>query len=289
MVRAAIVISFAAIVCQARDAQSLVDRVMQARQGAAIVLDVESGRILAWSRPEVACRRLVRPGSTLKPFALLALLNTRRVDQGTSMLCRRRLTIDGRRFDCSHPETTLPVEATAALAYSCNCFFATYAARLPRRELPELLRRIGMMSPSQGPGTEVIGWVREGRSEEDVVLQALGESHLEVTPLAVAEAYRKLALRRKSPERDPGMEIIYAGLEAAVEYGTARLAQPSGKARVAGKTGTSTGDGAIRHAWFAGYGPAGRPQVAVLVFLEQGTGGRDAAPLASEIFRELLP
>ncbi len=286
---AAAILSLSAVVCQARDAQALVERVMRARQGTAIVLDVDGGDILAWSRPELASRRLVRPGSTLKPFALLALLNARRVTAGTSMACPRRLTIDGRRFDCSHPQTLLPLEATAALAYSCNCFFATYAAGLARSELPQLLRRMGMTSTAVPGREDVAGRISDGRRQEDVVLQALGEKNVEVTPLAVAEAYRKLALRRKSPERDPGMDLIYAGLEAAVEYGTARLAQPAGKPRVAGKTGTSTGEGAVRHAWFAGYTPADRPRVAVLVFLEQGSGGRDAAPLAAEIFSGILP
>lgn len=289
MMRAAAVLLLSAIVCEGRNGQALVDGVMRGRQGTAIVLDVDSGALLGWSSPETATRRRVRPGSTLKPFTLLALINTRRVTEGTSLVCPRRLTIDGRRFDCTHPETTSPLEATAALAYSCNCFFAAYAAALPRHELPELLRQMGLTSMNQGQGTGVAGWVREGARREDVVLQALGEKDVEVTPLAMAEAYRKLALRRKSSERDPGMELIYSGLEAAVEYGTARLAQPAGKPRVAGKTGTSTGEGPARHAWFAGYGPALRPRVVVLVYLEQGAGGRDAAPLAAEIFAGFLP
>jgi cell division protein FtsI/penicillin-binding protein 2 len=49
---------------------------------------------------------------------------------------------------------------------------------------------------------------------------------------------------------------------------------------VAGKTGTSAG-----HAWFAGFAPAERPEVVVVVFLESGTGGADAAPVAGTVFR----
>jgi cell division protein FtsI/penicillin-binding protein 2 len=59
---------------------------------------------------------------------------------------------------------------------------------------------------------------------------------------------------------------------------------------VAGKTGTASDPGAGRiHAWFAGYAPAESPRVAIVVFLEQGSGGRDAAPIARELFEVALP
>ena len=60
--------------------------------------------------------------------------------------------------------------------------------------------------------------------------------------------------------------------------GTGQLAA-SRRVQVAGKTGTSGG-----HAWFAGFAPAERPEIVVVVFLERGTGGTDAAPIAGRIF-----
>ena len=58
---------------------------------------------------------------------------------------------------------------------------------------------------------------------------------------------------------------------------------------MAGKTGTASdqGTGAV-HAWFAGYAPTPAPRVVVVVFLEQGVGGRDAAPIAAELFHAAL-
>jgi penicillin-binding protein 2 len=56
--------------------------------------------------------------------------------------------------------------------------------------------------------------------------------------------------------------------------------------RIAGKTGTARTDGGRwNNAWFAGYAPADKPQIAVVVFLEKGSGPGDAAPLAAEIFQ----
>jgi cell division protein FtsI/penicillin-binding protein 2 len=101
----------------------------------------------------------------------------------------------------------------------------------------------------------------------------------------MAAAYRKLAIRSK----DRGAwASLYEGLEGATDYGTARQARPPGVS-VAGKTGTASelGSGAV-HAWFAGYAPADTPRIVVVVFLEQGIGGRDAAPIARELFQVAL-
>jgi len=55
--------------------------------------------------------------------------------------------------------------------------------------------------------------------------------------------------------------------------------------KVAGKTGTAVADeGPWTHAWFAGYAPAENPQIVLVVFLEKGHGGSDAAGVAREIF-----
>jgi cell division protein FtsI/penicillin-binding protein 2 len=102
-----------------------------------------------------------------------------------------------------------------------------------------------------------------------------------VTPLALAEAYRSIAVRvRDESPRPEEVKLILAGLEAAVDTGTGRSARAK-QVRVAGKTGTSEG-----HAWFAGWAPAEHPDVVVVVFLERGTGGSDAAPVAGRIFAD---
>ena len=112
---------------------------------------------------------------------------------------------------------------------------------------------------------------------------ALGAANIRVTPLEMLFAYRRLALQRNLPL------IVLNGLKAATEYGTARLARPSGVA-VAGKTGTALDMASGQaHAWFVGYAPADSPRIVLVVFLEQGTGGRDAAPIARELFQVALP
>src|SRR5262245_53481091 len=104
--------------------QSAMARAMEGKAGAAIALDAASGKILAIYHPDVAARRLARPGSTIKPFTALALSGSR------SLRCPGRLEIAGRRMDCTHPASPDAFDVVSALAYSCNYYFATRAAAL---------------------------------------------------------------------------------------------------------------------------------------------------------------
>ena len=81
----------------------------------------------------------------------------------------------------------------------------------------------------------------------------------------------------------PNLHQCSTGWQQSVRYGMAHSAQTAAIA-VAGKTGTAVAsEGAWTHGWFAGYAPAAKPEVAVVVFLERGHGA-DAAALAAKIF-----
>jgi cell division protein FtsI/penicillin-binding protein 2 len=259
-----------------------VARIMHERVGTAVVVDVESGKVIASYRLDVAARMLARPGSAFKPFTLLALLDSGKLKGSDTFVCRRNLHVGRHNLACSHPQTG-PLNAVSALAYSCNDFFATMGSRLTAEELQQAFRRAGFASPSGLTKNEVVGSMQLAKSDEERKLQAIGEGEIKVTPLEMLVGYRNLALQRmhKSSNLE---EPIYDGLEAGTEYGMARLASAK-SVKVAGKTGTSRTDGGSwTNAWFAGYAPADQPKIAVVVFLEKGTGPGDAAPLASEIF-----
>ena len=97
---------------------------------------------------------------------------------------------------------------------------------------------------------------------------------MKLTPIQMLVAWRRLANQRANPALAP----VFQGLQGAVAYGSAQLAGVPGLA-VSGKTGTG-----LRHAWFAGFAPSSAPEVVVVVFLERGRGGLDAAPVAGQIF-----
>lgn len=258
-------------------------KIMQGRSGTAVMVDVASGRVLASYHPEMAARRLARPGSTFKPFTLLALLQSGKLHESDSLACRRRFHVGQHDLSCSHPRTGF-LQAVPALAYSCNDFFASFGSRLTPGELRNVFTRAGFASSTGFLPDEVVGSIHLATSDEERQLQAIGEGEMRVTPLEMLAAYRMLAVRRTAADPTVAERTVFAGLEAATNYGMARLASVTDM-KVAGKTGTArTDQGSWTNAWFAGYAPADKPQIALVVFLERGTGPGDAAPLAAKIF-----
>ncbi len=263
--------------------QKAVSSAMAGKRGTAVVVNVQSGRIIAAYHLDVAARRVAAPGSSIKPFTLLALLESGKVNEQTALVCKRSLSIAGHKLDCTHPETAQPLDPPAALAYSCNSYFTTVALRLTPEQLYNSFLRDGFSTASSLVAGEANGEVTVAQSPEQLQLQAIGESGVRVTPLELLEGYRKLAALQ--PKHEERLEPLFVGLEQSTTYGMGRMAQPSSAMKVAGKTGTTPADdGAGTHAWFAGYSPAGNPKIVLVVFLERGHGGSEAAEIARQIF-----
>ena len=286
---AAIVLCFAPLPAIAGESgisplQTAVARAMAGRRGAAVVVDVQSGHVLAAYHLDVAARRVVHPGSSIKPFTLLALLQAGKLDAHTALMCKRTISIGGHKLDCTHPATPEPLVPASALAYSCNSYFTNVAMRLTPAQLRDSFVRSGFSSRTGLSPDEVAGNVALSHSSEELQLQAIGEWGISVTPLELLHGYLNLA---KLAQTDPHGKFspILEGLQQSVSYGMGRMAQPDGTMKVAGKTGTALADeGAWTHAWFAGYAPAEKPEIVLVVFLEKGHGGTDAASVAREIF-----
>jgi penicillin-binding protein 2 len=110
------------------------------------------------------------------------------------------------------------------------------------------------------------------------VVDATGKSILPIAP----KVARRLSIS------DDNLATFREGMRQAVSWGTANSASVPGVS-VAGKTGTAEfgpdlgGGTYASHAWFTGFAPAEDPEVAVVVFLEQGNGAKNAAPLGGRI------
>ena len=255
---------------------------MKGKPGAAAVIDVASGELLASWNLKLAAQRLASPGSTVKPFVLDELLRTGKIRPEQRLVCRRPLYIAGRRMDCSHSPAITDLDAADAIAYSCNSYFAAVATQLTPQELADVYRRAGFVSLTRLAPSEVTGHILTPSNTGQLQLQALGDWGVEITPLELLWAYRNLALQKRRSESGASAPV-FDGLEHSVQYGMAHPAQPTG-ITAAGKTGTAAGRGtAYTHAFFAGYAPAEKPEIVVVVYLENGRGA-DAAALAAPIF-----
>lgn len=241
----------------------------EGRPGVAVVVEVSTNRVVESRGLERAGLLLAAPGSTMKPFVLQALLEEGRLPKQTGLSCDKR-------FGCTHAPLGRAVDPVTAIAYSCNSWFAQMSGRLEAADFHLRLERLGLGTRTGWAASESAGEIEAARSQEDLRQQALGLRGIRVTPLGVAEAYRRLAVLRG--QNAAALQPVFAGLEGAVSYGTAQGARARGLA-VAGKTGTSA-----EGAWFAGYAPSARPEVAAVVFLERGRGGSDAAPVAAKVF-----
>jgi cell division protein FtsI/penicillin-binding protein 2 len=278
--------------------QAAVERAMEGRAGAAVVAEVSTGEILAAQGMEVAAHRLVRPGSAVKPFVLMALLESGKLSASQRLLCRRPLQIGGVRMDCAHPSSIVDLNAEEAIAYSCNSYFAEAATRLSGAELAQAFRRAGLDSPSGMVKEESNGRIETPQDREMLQLEALGARGIEVTALELLGAYRKLAMRMREGVGAAAIEggtsaaptstgnrsaAVFAGLEQSVAYGMAHAANVEG-VKIAGKTGTAASrDTARTHGLFVGYAPAEKPTIVVVVYLDRGNGG-DAAGIARAVF-----
>jgi len=264
--------------------QQVVDRAMARQFGALIVVDVTTGTVLAAHRLDLAAWSLARPGSTLKPFVLMELLESHRLDANRKLMCRRILRIGSVQMDCTHPASVRELDSADAIAYSCNSYIAEVSLQLNGVELVQLLRRAGFDSRSGLTSDEAIGHIDRPRNPEELQLEALGSRGIEVTPLELLEAYRKLAMQQRSGHLGSA-EPVFLGLRQSIALGMAHAAQVDA-IEVAGKTGTAgSQESAQTHGLFVGYAPAENPEIALVVFLARGRG-MDAAALAQPVFAE---
>src|SRR5436305_57936 len=144
-----IVAGASALPCAAQRApqdrvQDAVDAAMQPHPGTAVLLDLRSNKNIAAHDLSIAAQRLASPGSTVKSFVLLKLLETGKAKLSERYVCPRRVRIGTRRVNCTHPDLPGPIDPTDALAWSCNAYFAAAARRLSPGELAEALRRAGL-------------------------------------------------------------------------------------------------------------------------------------------------
>ena len=285
--------------------QTFLDARMRHRQGAVLISNPSTGEILAAWNSSLAFDRALPPGSTAKLVSAAAALEEGVISPEDRVLCRRVPRLLGEPFHCAHSPASEPYTLTSALAYSCNYFFVELSTRLTSTALARWYAAFGFGQRLDAlDARHASGLVRIGESNEAKARAAIGESTILATPAQLLLAYSAIATggpvyrlwqRSSKPAGAPHLSrrvrlqpktlgTLRAGFEQCVESGTCQGAAVPG-VKAAGKTGTATAIGGS-HAWFVGYAPADKPDVAIVVFLERGTGAAEAAPLAGQILKE---
>lgn len=216
-----------------------------------------------------------------------------------------------------------PLDLAGALAWSSDPYYYEMGNRMGVDKLADYAVAFGLGKPAginlPGEAKGIVptaAWKEETHGEVwypgETLIAAIGQGYYLVTPMqqinmiaAVANGgilFRPMLVDKViTPQgtvvEDLKPEALYTvtlkqdtwaairkGLRAVVEQGTASGAFQAFPIAVAGKSGTAETGTGTTHAWFACYAPYENPEIAVVVFIENGgEGGSAAAPLARRV------
>lgn len=193
----------------------------ECRAGAAVVVDVQTGGILAAAsvpdfdlnryRSDYAalsadaaaplldrvCQGLYAPGSAFKPAVAAAAL-TAGIDAAATVNCTGRYGFySGYQPGCLQYGHGGPVDLRTALEYSCNIFFYDVGRRLGVDVFSAMARQLGLATPTGVEITEAQGrltWSSDENYQAGLTLMAaIGQGNTAVTPLQLAAYAATLA------------------------------------------------------------------------------------------------
>jgi cell division protein FtsI (penicillin-binding protein 3) len=299
-----------------------------AKAGGAVVLDTQTGEILALANypsynpndrryltgEQLRNRVLTdtfEPGSTIKPLTISIALEKGVIRPDTNMVIGASYLVGPKPITDTHPYGNLTV--AQVIQKSSNIGTAKIAMNhLSPEEMWDFYTAVGLgQSPKIGFPGAVAGTVHPFKKwmPTDQARIAFGYG-ISASLFQVARAYTVFARDgelvpltiERSPEFKPGTRVLSAKtaiemrnmMEAVTEPGgTAVKAQTEGY-RVGGKTGTAhklvgKGYGNSYRAYFAGIAPISAPRIVVAVMIDEPTGGSHyGGDVAAPVFSTIV-
>ena len=212
--------------------QNLALAKLGANPGVAVVLDAQSGEILAMaSNPSFdpslfdkgvpsdvwkgwmadpthplqnrAIAGLYAPGSTFKPTVALAALKSGSLTADTYLTCTGSFTLGDHLFWCDNHVAHGTINLTTALQLSCDVFFYQVALGVGENNISAMANTLGigtdlqMDIPHASPGlVPTLDWARRHNihwAPGNTVVQGIGQGYTEVTPMALATMMARIA------------------------------------------------------------------------------------------------
>jgi cell division protein FtsI (penicillin-binding protein 3) len=286
----------------------------KAKAGSVVVLDAQSGEILALanypsyspdkrvnlSGEQLRNRALTdtfEPGSTMKPFAVALALEKGLVKPETPIqTAPGRITITGSTITDAHPHGVLTVNEV--IQKSSNVGTVKMAMQLQPREMWEMFAQVGFGQKPQLPFPGVVsGRLRPYKTWRPIEQATMSYGYgISGSLFQVARAYTVFArdgevvqaTLMKAEQQAQGVRVISAENAksmrkmlqmAAGPGGTAQKAQTMGYS-VGGKTGTAHKQegkgyaGKKYRGFFVGMAPIEAPRIVVAVMIDEPTNGR---------------
>jgi len=267
--------------------------------GTVVAIDPSNGRILAMVNQKLALSSGAEPCSTIKVSVALAALEEGIITKDTPV------NLGG----------SYHLNLTEALAHSNNAYFETLGRRLGFERVRHYANEFGLgeLAGYNIPG-EQLGVYPDQPLPDDKGgvgrMCSFGES-VSMTPLQLGALVSSIAnggtlyylqhpttpdqVLNFQPRVKRTLDIakiipeIQDGMQAAVQYGTARSLRANfNQFPVMGKTGTCSDNG-TRFGWFASYADTQYGRIVTVIFLEGGrpTFGPKAAELTGFFYRNL--
>ncbi len=306
----------------------------RAKSGSLIMLDVRSGEVLAMvNQPSYnpneavldmsamrnrAVTDVYEPGSTIKPFAVLAALEAEEFEAG-SIVNTSPGTVRVSGHEISDPRDYGKLSLPQIIKHSSNVGIAKIALGLPQHAIYEILKRAGLgQRVDVGLPGERTGHLVNEKLNIPIERAALAYGYgLTVTPLQLANAYLRIASGglalsvallkqdrgyKQKPERiylNKYTQSVMQMMElVTANEGTGRFAALENY-RVAGKTGTAQilkggrYETSSHNVWFVGIVPVSQPRLLIIVVVNDpqagaSGGGTVAAPIFARVARHSL-
>ena len=264
------------------------------------------------------------PASVYKPVIASLGLEKEVIDEHTILSeCEGGMQIGERFFKCWWEKGHGALSLLDAIKYSCDVYFYDLSMQLSLESIGDFTKqnmltvKTGIDLPGERAGFfPTRKWYFENYGKFVGIVGpkvniSIGQGELLVTPLQVCSYFAAIANdgkwvkphlvkkriekdktntisveKKKLPVSEYNLNLIQTALYKTVNesYGTGIAAGVEG-VTVYGKTGSAENHmGEETHAWFAGYAKWEEPEIAFVVFFENGgSGGGVAAPVAATI------
>lgn len=336
------------------DLEAVAELAMQGKRGAVVALDPRNGEVLAmvsqpafdpnkfagrisrsdWNQlatdPEKplmnrATQAELAPGSTFKPFAALAGLETGVINDKTQFFCPGGATFYGHYFACYRKGGHGHISVHRAIVESCDVFFYNVANRLGidrlahYAELAGFGHKTGIDLPNESQSTmPSTRWkmrmFRQKWYAGETISVGIGQGAVTISPLQLAAAVGGLALGGKwyrphlikEPKKllraakfnPQNVATVLSGMCGVVNEGggtgwAARLPD----IEVCGKTGTAQvastsrtkgakfGSALANNAWFVAFAPAQNPEIVVAALYDHAGESVYAEPIVRDVLK----
>ena len=286
----------------------------QAVSGSIVMLDVHTGEVLAMANqpsynpndrrnvhPSETRNRavtdVIEPGSTVKPFTVMAALETGLYSPDTIINTSPGSVRVGKKTFVDHRDYG-SIDLSTVIQKSSQVGISKLALALPPNLVRNMFERLGFgQSTGTGFPGESIGLLPDRRRWSPVEIATLAFGYgLTVTPLQLAQSYSVIANEGvsrpvsllKLDTIPPAKRLVDAQIARQIAVMLKRVTEQGGTATraqtsaylTAGKTGTAHKVGKYGYAddkyvaTFAGIAPANDPRVVTIVVVNEPSGGR---------------